>query len=189
MDFLDITDHTGLDTFHGAAQTCLGGTLVTHLGSHFVLSGSLADLAGFIHRVDQRLLHEGVQTSLDRHHGGRSMVVVRSGNGHRVEIFFLLEHDAVIFVVTSIGAFLSQISGAAIVSVTKGDDIFAHQSFRVTSTFTTAANDTNFQFAGSARAHDIGGRHCAQGCQRGCFEEVATAHHTVFIGFFHNIYY
>ncbi len=185
MDLFHLADDTALDTLHGTAQTVFRRALVAHLRGDLVLSRRLADFTRLIHRVDQRLLHVGMEPTLNRHHGGWSMGMVRGGDYDCIEILLLLEHDAKISVITGIGEFFPQAPGLTIISVAQGDDVFAHDSLGIAVALTTAADHTNLQFAGAIGAHDVRGGHRAQSGQRSRLEEAATAH-TVFNHFFHN---
>jgi hypothetical protein len=139
MDLLDLADDTALDTFDSAAQTVFRGALVAHLCGDLVLGCGFADFARFVHGMHERFLHISMETALNGHHGGRSVVMIRSGDYDCIEILFLLEHNAIIFVVAGIGEFFPQTLGLAIICIAQSDDILAHDPFGIAITLTATA--------------------------------------------------
>ena len=85
--------------------------------------------------------------------------MIRCCNNYRIEIFLFLEHYAEIFIVIGFRQFIAEAFGLTIISITQSDDIFAHDTFCITVTFSTTTDNTNFKLTGSACTHNIRGRH------------------------------
>ena len=68
--------------------------LIAHLGGHLVLLGRLGHQPGLPNRVRQRLLAIDVLAHPHGPHRRVAVSMIGRGNRHRVEAFFLVQHDA-----------------------------------------------------------------------------------------------
>ncbi len=76
-------------------SAAVGRALVAHLRGHLHLAGDLAQAAGFVDRVRQRLLREAVLAQLHGHGAGRGVRVVGRADGDGVDaLAHLVEHLA-----------------------------------------------------------------------------------------------
>ena len=112
MQLEGIADDTRLDDLDSAAQAGFGAALVAHLGRQILFLGDLAHLARLIDRLDQRFLGEAVLAHLHRPEGCHAMIMVRRGNGHRVNILAnFVQHLAVILILLELGELLGELLG------------------------------------------------------------------------------
>ena len=130
VDLAHLSDYSGADPLHGAADGLSGVGLVAHLRGHAVLLGGLGHESGFADGVGQRLLAVDVFPQPHGHHRGVAMGVIGGGDGHRVEAFCLLvEHHAEVAVEPGLGEGLSGVfplpDAAIVVDVAQGDDLAA----------------------------------------------------------------
>ncbi len=101
---LDLAHHACLDYGRRLARHRVGGIVVAHLRGQLVFPRQLPQHAGFINRVRQRLLHEGVFLHPHRHGRRGGMTVVGRAHGHRVDaLLHFLEHLAKIVVLLGLG--------------------------------------------------------------------------------------
>ena len=119
----DLTDFSVPDPFADLADTFLGGTLVTHLGSHAMLFGQLGEKAGFVHRTGKGLLAIDVLAGSDGLGGDDGVRVIRRSNDHGVGLRkHFLEHHAVVTVLFRGRILLEHVVGILPVHVAQADD-------------------------------------------------------------------
>ena len=112
MQLEGFANDAGLDDFNGAAQAVFGAALVAHLRGQVLFLGQLTHEAGFLDRLDERLLAEAVFAHLHGADGGDAVMMVRGGNGHGVDVLaHLVEHFAVILELLELRAFLRELLG------------------------------------------------------------------------------
>ena len=98
--------------FDRAAQTGFGTALIAHLGGEFLLVGQAADGASFIHGLDEGFLAKTVLAHLHGADGRDTMMVVRSGDGHRIDILpHFLEQLAVVLEFFDVRELLGELTG------------------------------------------------------------------------------
>ena len=130
MQFERFADHARLDDFDGAAQAALGAALVAHLRRQVLLFGQLPHHARLADGLDQRLLAEAVFAHLHRPDRRHAVVMVRRGNGHRIDVLaHFIQHLAVIAVLLGWGNFsancLAFLPSVLLVHVADGHDVAA----------------------------------------------------------------
>src|SRR5579862_965916 len=74
------------------------------------------------------------------------MMVVGRRDGHRVDVFALLEHLAIVFVLRHVRVLLVHLCGALVVDVAHGDNVLARDTRDVGPPFSAAADGSNVQF-------------------------------------------
>ena len=112
VQLLRGTDDASLDDLDGAAQAGFGAALVAHLGRQVLFLGDLTHLARLVNRLDQRFLAEAVLAHLHGPQCGGAVIVVGSGDGHRVNILAdFVQHLAVILVFLDLGELLGELLG------------------------------------------------------------------------------
>ena len=130
MQFERFADHAGLNDLDGAAQAGLGAALVAHLSGQVLLFGELAQEARLVDGLDERFLAKAVLAHLHRPDGRHAVVVVRDGNGHRVNVLAdFVQHLAVIAVLLELGELLRELpclrAQGIPVHVADGDNVAA----------------------------------------------------------------
>ena len=99
VDLADVADGAAGDVLVAGSRLVARMALVTHLGDDLgVLLGLLRQVARFLHRPAERLLHVHVFADAHRRAGNRSVHVIRRGDDDTVDVFRLVEHLAVIVI-------------------------------------------------------------------------------------------
>ena len=68
------------------------------------------------------------------------MIVVRDGDDDRVDVFALLEHLAVVFVLRDLGILFESFRGPQIVDVAQRDDVFGRAAADIVPGFAPASD-------------------------------------------------
>lgn len=185
MNLLHVTDDTGPDHLGGGADGFVGVALVAHLGGHFVLGGGIAEEAGFPYGAGEGLLDVDMFTALHGVEGDGGVHVIGDTDGDGVDVLALfVEHDAEVFVLGLFGELLEVGSGAVVVDIAEGDDVFGSRGVVENDAALAAAadgGDVQLVVEGlvakrAERGHTAkaGGGHCPG--EDGSEEEVAAIH-------------
>ena len=115
--------------------------LVAHLGGDLFFAREFREQACLVHLMGQRLLTVDVFAHPQSQGGGHGMGVVGRGDGDGVDVFaFLLHHHAEVRIAVGVVKALESGSGAGVVHIAQGDDVFARAAVDVYRTLAAAAN-------------------------------------------------
>src|SRR5262245_55311427 len=117
MDFANRSDDSGSHQFHSSSNWFASMSLIAHLRLYFVVNSALRHQTGFVERMCQRFLAINV---LAQRHGPQSrygMYVVWCAYRHRIDAFFVVEHDAEILVDLRRRMFLNRTGGTPFVDI------------------------------------------------------------------------
>jgi hypothetical protein len=124
VDLADLADRAIANQFDDPPRAIEGVPLIAHLRDDVHLAGDFAHPSRLIDRVRERLLAIHVLAHPHGQHTGRRVVVVGSRDDDRVDIFALLEHFAVVFVLGNVRIFLVCFGGPSVVRVAQRNDVF-----------------------------------------------------------------
>ena len=109
VHFGHVADRARLHPLHGLAPVVPRVALVAHLRDGLRRLPRLArQLARFVHRPAQRLLHVDVLAEIERGHRDRRVHVIGRRDDDRVDVLLLLEHQAVVGVALLLRQVLGQ---------------------------------------------------------------------------------
>ena len=182
-----FTDNTVPNPVTNLTHTFLRCTLVTHLGSHFMLGSQLGEQTRFVYRVSQRLFAIHVLTCCDSFCTDNGVSMVGSGTNHSVALVkHFSEHHLVVIVSLGIRIAFEHRCCIFPVHVAQTDDVFSFQSTEHSSTTSTDTYTQNLELTilgtlflllciyfckHAARSHGQTDSSC-----RTCFQERSSRH-------------
>ena len=152
-------------------------SLVAHLGCYLVFSCQLGQGACFIHGVCEWFLAVNMLVELDGHGGSDGVCMIWRGNRYRIDaVAFLLQHDPEILVAVCLGELFEGLTGANLVYITEGNDIFPCTPGDVDRAFTASADGSDVQtvIGSKGRLVDKGGDGQCGGGSHGFLAELTA---------------
>src|SRR6266576_2411384 len=117
--------------------------LISHLRSHLRLARRESQRARFLHRARERLLAINVFAELERHHAGRSMVVVRYADHDGVQGFLAFQQLAVIPIALRGGKLQADTVEIGLIHIAERDHVDFFRTRDVIDVITAAARNAD----------------------------------------------
>ena len=141
-----LADGAVPDPFTNRPQVIRRVALDAHLRHQPQLLRRLGQQAGFIYIVRERFLAIDMFAGLHGGHGNQCVRVIRRGDKHRLNVFLLVEHLAVVRVKLRVGVFLERMSRVIVVHITECHDVLRLEGLQIRSAHPTDADAGDVDF-------------------------------------------